>query len=169
MRAFFTIGVLVAAVPLAFACSSKESTSGKADASGEQGGAGKGSIGAGNRGGSGNSGGNTSGGGSTAGGLAGSDALGGESTTGGRGGAGAAGAGGSCLTYCDESQDQNCATTPLADCQNYCRQSFGPQCPEAKETWYRCILESGSVCMDKHVCDDEYNSFVALGCLGMAR
>jgi hypothetical protein len=116
----------------------------------------------------------------TSGGSAGRSAGAGGSPQGGSGGSGNAagdsggadaGGGGSpgtdsCLEYCDAAQQQGCATTPLADCQNYCRQSFGPQCPEAKEVLYRCLLDNDSVCSDKHACDGEYASFMAKGCQG---
>jgi hypothetical protein len=66
-------------------------------------------------------------------------------------------------------QSLGCATVPLADCQNYCHQSFGPQCPEAKAILFRCILDSDSVCLDRHACDVEYDAFIARGCQGMPR
>jgi hypothetical protein len=157
MRRLVRLGALAAAAALAFGCSGKESKSGKEASA-------AGTTGSGNAG-RGNSSGSS--------GQLGSDVAGGGSDGGGRGGvggdSGGAAAGDSCLTYCDVKQDQGCATIPLADCQNYCRQSFGIECPAATEVLFRCLLDNDSVCVDKQACDGEYASFVAFGCQGMAQ
>lgn len=167
VRSLGRLGALVAAAVLASACSGQASKSETSNASGA------GSDAAG-RGGSGYAGNDASGGG----GHAGSGGESGAAARGGTDGGGAAGTGGgagtggsamtdSCLTFCAASRDQGCSTATLADCQNYCRQSFGPACPEAKEIWFRCVLDNDMVCVDRHACDDEHDNFVALGCQGM--
>lgn len=70
------------------------------------------------------------------------------------------------MKYCDEADAADCLTGSVADCQNYCRQSFGSQCPAAKETFYACVLVENAVCSLAEVCESEYENFVELGCLG---
>jgi hypothetical protein len=92
-------------------------------------------------------------------------------------GAGAAGSSGSaaggrsgtqsCVTWCARVEEEGCLSGTLLDCENYCRQSFGPLCPGAKEVHSACLLEEQAFCETTGVCTAEYDTLVALGCLGM--
>ena len=104
--------------------------------------------------------------GGSASGSAGSGDIGeaGADGTGGTAGAGPGSA--SCLQYCDRAMAEGCATLPAEDCGNFCRQSFGPLCPGAKEVLFACVLEKDLICDLAQACPDEYQIYVDLGCMG---